>query len=38
MVGESWVGFNKGGCEGLGLGGLWAGCAVGMERVADEED
>ena len=35
---EGGVGFAESGGEGLGFGGLGAGCAVGMERIADEED
>jgi len=38
MVGEGGVGFSQGLGEGLGFGGLGAGCAVGMEGIADEED
>ena len=38
VVGEVGVGFLQGECEGLGFGGLGARCAVGVERVADQED
>ena len=38
VVLEGGVGFLKGVGEGLGLGGLGAGRAVGVEGVADEED
>ena len=38
MVGEGGVGFLEGLGEGLGFGGLGAGCAVGVEGIADEED
>jgi len=38
MVGEGGMGFLEGLGEGVGLGRLGAGCAVGVERVADEED
>ena len=38
MVGESGMGFLEGLGEGLGFGGLGAGGAVGVERIADEED
>jgi len=38
MVGERGVGGAEFGGEGLGFGGLGAGGAVGVERVADEED
>ena len=37
MVGERGVGFFEGLGEGLGFGGLGAGCAVGVEGVTDEE-
>jgi hypothetical protein len=37
MVGEGGVRFVQGKSEGLGFGGLGAGCAVGVEGVADEE-
>ena len=38
MVGEGGVSVVQGLGEGLGFGGLGAGGAVGVERVADEED
>jgi hypothetical protein len=38
MVGEGGVGFPQGLREGLGLGGLGAGRAVSVQRIADEED
>ena len=38
VVSEGGVGFLEGMGEGLGLGGLGAGRAVGVEGVADEED
>ena len=37
VVGEGGVGFAKGRGEDLGFDGLGAGCAVSVERVADEE-
>ena len=38
VMGEGGVGFLQGVGEGLGLGCLGAGCAVGVEGVADEEE
>ncbi len=38
VVGEEGMGFFEGVGEGLGLGGLGAGGAVGVEGIADEED
>ena len=38
MVEEGGVSFAESCGEGLGFGGLGAGCAVGVEGVADEED
>jgi hypothetical protein len=38
VVGEGGVGFAEGLGEGLSFGGLGAGCAVGVEGIADEED
>jgi len=38
MVSEGGMGFAQGGGEGVGFGGLGAGRAVCVERVADEED
>lgn len=42
LVGEMWVGwvgeFGQGLGEGLGLGGLGAGRAVGMEGIADKDE
>jgi len=37
MVGEGGVGFLEGMGEGLGFGCLGAGCAVGVQRVADDK-
>ena len=37
VVGEGGVGFFEGLGEGLGFGCLGTGCAVGVERVADEK-
>jgi hypothetical protein len=38
MVGEGGMSFLQGLSEGLGFGRLWAGPAVGVEGIADEED
>jgi hypothetical protein len=38
MVGKRGVGFAKSVGEGLGFGGLRAGCAVGVQRIADEQN
>jgi hypothetical protein len=38
MVSELWVLFAEDGGEGEGFYGLRAGCAVGVERIADDED
>jgi hypothetical protein len=38
MVGKGGVGFLESVGEGLGFGGLGAGRAVGVQRIADEED
>ena len=38
VVGESGMSFLQGLGEGLGFGGLGTGRAVGVKRVADEED
>lgn len=38
MMGEGRMGFLQCLCESLGLGGLRAGCAVGVKRVADEKN